>query len=250
MKSPRVETILKQAVFDAVKLRETYPGYPSTRLTIENPDIAMQLTQGRISLLPDGPWDAGCDHLKPQTQEQLDLLRLQGYDFDDAGRPLHPWLIDMLSDPDVGVVTGTGKYYNMGPNKTADPVIITDEQIPHVLLVLRLDNNLWALPGGFIDEGEDGIEAARREGLEESGLALSGQPERVLYEGIVADARTTTYAWAETFATLWRVSHQLPLTPQLSEVKDARWFPIDQLPDRLHGSHGVLLEVAMRYVLA
>ena len=156
----------------------------------------------------------------------------------------------MLSDPDVGVVTGTGNYYNMGPNKTADPVIITNEPTPNVLLVLRLDNNLWALPGGFIDEGEDGVEAARREGYEESGLILSGQPELILYEGVVADARTTTYAWAETYATLWRVDEQQPLVPQLSEVKDARWFPVNQLPDRLHGSHGVLLEEAMQYVLA
>ena len=250
MKSSQLEQVLKQAVFDAVKLHETYPGYPSTRLTIDNPDIAQQLSTGRISLLPEGPWDAGYEHLKPQSQEQLDQIRLQGYEFDDLGRPLHPWLMDMLCDPDVGVVTGTGKYYNMGPNKTADPIVITREETPHVLLVLRKDNNLWALAGGFIDEGEDGATAARRENYEESGLWLPGEPELVLYEGVVADARTTTYAWAETHATLWRVNEQLPLTPQLSEVKDARWFPIDRLPDRLHGSHGVLLEEAMRYVLA
>jgi len=130
MKSPRVEMALKQAVFDTVKLRETYPGYPSIRLTAENSDIAQQLSRGRISVLPEGPWDAGYDNLKPQTQEQLDLIRLQGYDFDDAGRPLHPWLTDMLTDANVGVVTGTGKYWYLGPNKTADPVVITNEPTP------------------------------------------------------------------------------------------------------------------------
>lgn len=236
-----LEEVLKQAVFDTVKLREPYPGYPTTRLTIEHPDVARQFAEGRISALPEGPWDAGCKHLKPQTDDELQLLRLEGYDFDDVGRPLHPWLIDMLCDPEVGVVTGTGKYWKMGPNKTADPIVITAEETPHVLLVLRKDNGLWAFAGGFIDPGENGVQAGARENFEETGLVLSGVPERIIYNGVVADARTTTYAWAETVATLWRVDEQTPLNPDYNEVKDARWFPITCLPSRLHGSHGALL---------
>lgn len=114
--------------------------------------------------------------------------------------------------------------------------------------MLRNDNNLWALAGGFLEPGDDGVEAARRENQEETGLVLPDSPETVLYEGLVADARTTTYAWAETHATLWRVDRQLPLVPQLSEVRAARWFSIDKLPDRLHGSHGILLQEAIKYV--
>lgn len=236
-----LEKILKQAVFDTVKFREPYPDYPTIRLTIEHPEVAQQLAEGRISALPDGPWNAGFEHLKPQTTEELRLLQLEGYDFDDTGRPLHPWLIDMMCDPEVGVVTGTGKYWKMGPNKTADPIVVTNEETPHILLVLRSDNNLWAFPGGFIDPGEDGIQAGARENFEETGLVLSGEPEKIIYDGVVADARTTTYAWAETVATLWRIDEQAPLSPDYNEVKDARWFPITNLPSRLHGSHGALL---------
>lgn len=239
--SSDLEQVLKQAVFETVKLRETYPDYPTTRLTIAHPEVARQLAEGRISGLPEGPWDAGFEHLRPQTSEDFQRMQLEGYDFDDAGRPLHPWLIDMLSDPEVGVVTGTGRYWRMGPNKTADPIVITNEEVPHVLLVLRNDNNLWAFAGGFIDPGEDGIMAGRRENFEETGVILNGQQEKIVYDGVVADARTTTYAWAETVATLHRIDCQLPLNPDYNEVKDARWFPITDLPARLHGSHGALL---------
>ncbi len=241
-----LEAILKKAVFDTVKQREIYPDYPSERLTSDNQEVARQLAEGRISLLPEGPWDAGYEHLKPQTEEEFRLLRLQAYNFDDAGRPLHPWLYDMLSDPDVGVVTGTGSYWKLGPNKTADPIVITNEEVPHVLLVLRNDNNLWAFAGGFLDPGDDGVAAGRRENMEEAGLWLPDQPDAIIYEGVVADARTTTYAWAETFAALWRVDKQMPLTPDYTEVKDARWFPINKLPTRLHGSHGALLNEVIR----
>src|SRR5690606_11250147 len=125
MQNQDIEQMLKQAVFNAVRTRETYPDYPTMRLTNQHQEVARQLQEGRISLLPEGPWDAGIDKLKPQSLEQLALLRLQGYNFDDLGRPLHPWLLDMLQDPEVGVVTGTGAYWKMGPNRTADPIVIT-----------------------------------------------------------------------------------------------------------------------------
>lgn len=248
MKSTDLETSLKNAIADTIKLGETYPGYPKIRLTINHPEVARQLSEGGISLLPDGPWDAGSKNLLPSPDQELQLLKLQGYQFDDAGRPLHPWLIDMISNPNVGVVTGTGAYWKLGPNKTTDPIVLTTERLPHLLLVLRSDNNNWALPGGFIDPGEDGATAGRREAKEETGLILTGNPEAVIYEGVVADGRTTAYAWSDTFAAIWRVSNRTRLTPQYSEVKDARWFPYNDLPPKLHGSHRALLKEAVKYL--
>lgn len=69
----------------------------------------------------------------------------------------------MLKDSTIGVVTGTGTYWKMGPNKTADPIVITTENNPRVLLVQRNDNKNWAFAGGYVDMGEAAIETARRE---------------------------------------------------------------------------------------
>lgn len=245
-----LEETLKQALFNTIESRAPYPGYPTTRLTAANPNVAEQLQQGYIASLPDGPWNAGYQKLKRQlTPEEVSLLALQGYAFDQTGRPLHPWLTDMLENPHVGIVTGTGEYWNMGPNRTVDPIIVATEDQPYVLLVLRADTKLWALPGGFIDPGETIHQAGCREASEESGIAIPQDSiaEIVLYDGVVADTRTTAYAWAETTALLFRHTHRSKLTPDLDEVDDAQWFPLSMLPSVLHGSHGVLLQETQKY---
>lgn len=41
-----------------------------------------------------------------------------------------------------------------------------------VMLIQRADNGFWALPGGFVDEGESPMQCAARECLEETGLTV------------------------------------------------------------------------------
>lgn len=250
MPTADIESILKQALFEAIHVRPTYPDYPNVRLTDRELAVARQIDNGFITHLPDGPWDTGYKKLKkPLCKEEHQQLQLQGYLFDAYGRPLHPWLLEMLQDPNVGVVTGTGAYWSMGPNKAADPIIFAREDQTYVLLVQRCDNGLWAFPGGFVDPGESADEAARREALEESGIVI-GRAESVLYDGVVADTRTTAYAWAETTALVYNLDERLDPRIDPSEVLDARWFLTSEIPSELHGSHSVLLEEALKYETA
>lgn len=212
----------------------TYPGYPTTRLVIEDAYERDDLT------LPDGPWTTRVMTF-PSIDEQ-EKLRKRGYELDTFGRPLHPWLRDMLSNPDVGVVTGTGEYWYWGPNKTADPIIITNEERPRILLIQRGDTKTWALPGGFGEDDEAAVTTATREAAEEAGVILSGKA-LATYDGAVADARTTAHAWAETAALLWRVDHAADLHYS-DDAINAKWFPLDDMPRELHGSHAVLIEQA------
>ncbi|MCA9309136.1 NUDIX hydrolase [Candidatus Saccharibacteria bacterium] len=248
-RSPKtdIEKFLKQALFNTIESLPTYPGYPEIRLTADDPVVAPQLATGGITRLPEGPWDAGYKKLKQQlSDDERRLLAMQGYTFDVHGRPLHPWLAEMLSNPKVGVVTGTGEYWSMGPNRTADPIIIATEDQPYVFLVRRNDNGLWAFPGGFIDPGETADEAGRREAFEEGGITV-GEPEAVLYDGVVADTRTTAYAWAETTALLYKVPRRMAPLIDPAEVSGAGWFPLSGIENTLHGSHGVLLREIHAY---
>jgi len=157
--------------------------------------------------------------------------------------PLHPWIHDLSDLPE-----GKGTFYHYGPNYTVDPIVITEETIPSLLLVQRHDTGEWALPGGFIDSDETATAAGRRELCEETGLTLPESLEPiVVYRGPVADHRSTRNAWPETTALLWRIAQAESITAG-DDADKARWVPIDQLPTNLHGSHSALAEKAIALI--
>ena len=55
--------------------------------------------------------------------------------------------------------------------KVAVNCALFDEQ-GRLLLIRRKDNDLWAMPGGFMDLGEQVADAVRREVREETGLTI------------------------------------------------------------------------------
>jgi ADP-ribose pyrophosphatase YjhB (NUDIX family) len=96
------------------------------------------------------------------------------------------------------------------------------------LLLLRQrtwrGDDLWVLPGGKLEHGESLAQGAARETLEETGLEV--RVGRLLYVGdfIIPGKHNVDMAFhAELVGG--------ELTPQLDEIDDARWVPLDQLPD-------------------
>lgn len=192
--------------------------------------------------IPDGPWDTSTREALPSHLSET--LKKRGCEIDGIGRPLHPWYDSLLTA--TGVVSGTGKYWHWGPNYTADPVVLSDESRPHILLVERSDNRRWALPGGFVDNNESVTDAGIREAEEETGIVLREQPIAVVYNGVVADERTTAHAWAHTSALLWRAPRSRVVPSNESLRVD--WFPVDELPANLHGSHQKIIAFALEYM--
>ncbi len=215
---------------------ENYPGYPTQRLILDTTGVDMQGME-----IPDGGWTMNALPL-PTPQESLNFTQ-KGYTTDSLGRPLHPWADLLLSSETGGTVTGKGAYWHWGPNATADPIVITTEERPRVLLIKRSDTGAMALPGGFLDGDEDPYVAALRELKEETGLA-DVSDGRLIYQGPVADLRTTIHAWAETNAYLFTIDEPKEVHGD-DDALAADWWYLDELSDKLFGSHANLIKLAL-----
>ncbi len=130
------------------------------------------------------------------------------------------------------------------PSVTVDVVIFTlRNRELHVLLVQRRRwpyEGHWALPGGFIEINESLQEAALRELEEETGvrdvyleqLYTFGAPDR--------DPRTRVISVAY-FAL---VQSDKQVLRSSDETTDVRWFPINDIPEKLAFDHNEILECA------
>jgi ADP-ribose pyrophosphatase len=106
-------------------------------------------------------------------------------------------------------------------------VMMAVDDTDQILLVkqfrLPAEQDLWELPAGRIDPGENALEAARRELREETGYHAEQWTELVSYwasPGYVAEKMTIYLAQKLTAGT------QQPMEDERIEI---RWFPKDEL---------------------
>ena len=141
--------------------------------------------------------------------------------------------VDYYNDPDAPAPN------SLVPSVTA--VIVEDGRI---LLIHKVDNDRWALPGGGIDVGESAPAAAVRETLEETGA----QVEIEGLVGIYTDPRhVMRYDDGEVrqqFSLCFRARLTGgDLRTQPSETKEVRWVPIVEVPTLdVHPSMRVRIE--------
>ena len=98
-------------------------------------------------------------------------------------------------------------------------LVVTDPQ-EHVLLI-RTNKAGWELPGGRVEPGEDLVEAARREALEESGCEVEVGRLTGLYMGV--DAAMLLLVFRATSNTA--VPHP---DPEDEDALEAGWFPAEE----------------------
>lgn len=132
------------------------------------------------------------------------------------------------------------------PALTVDCVVfglegLTDEGL-RVLLIERAHAphaGCWALPGGFVDEGEDLETAARRELEEETGLQIRYLEQLYTFGAPGRDprGRVVSVAWFALVQTLDHVPHSG------SDAARAAWHPLVDLPP-LAFDHGHILRMA------
>ena len=118
-----------------------------------------------------------------------------------------------------------------------------------VLLVRRGSepySGCWALPGGFVDEGEKPDEAARRELAEETGLIWEGPLVSV---GAFADPGRDPRGWTVSAAFLADVGPKEPPVAPDDDAVEARWFKATELPLELAFDHSEIIFEALKRIL-
>jgi predicted NUDIX family NTP pyrophosphohydrolase len=131
---------------------------------------------------------------------------------------------------------------------------------PQVLLVhpggpfwAKKDAGAWSIPKGEFDEGEDPLDAAKREFREETGCAIDGAP--IPLQPLKQRGGKLVYAWmvegncdpaainSNTFTMEW--PPRSGRRQEFPEVDRAGWFPINEAAAKLlTGQRGFLDELA------
>jgi 8-oxo-dGTP diphosphatase len=115
-----------------------------------------------------------------------------------------------------------GEYRN--PTPTVDVLVELDDRPGTIVLIERKNPPLgWALPGGFVDEGEWLCDAAVREAKEETGLDVEVRELFHAYSDPARDARL------HTVSTVF-IGRAAGAPAGSDDAARAEVFPLDALP--------------------
>ncbi|HWX87048.1 MAG TPA: NUDIX hydrolase [Solirubrobacteraceae bacterium] len=129
------------------------------------------------------------------------------------------------------------------PMLTVDVVVLADGgEAGRVLLIQRGNppfQGRWAIPGGFVEEGEQVADAAPRELAEETGLRVDGLDLLGVYDTPGRDPR----GWTVSVVYLARLPGETTVAGG-DDASDARWFDTGDLPE-LAFDHALILADAL-----
>ena len=140
----------------------------------------------------------------------------------------------------------TFQYDYPRPALAVDLVIVTYEARPRVLLIERKNEpfaGAWALPGGFVNEGETLEQAARRELMEETNVKVDALEQ--LYTA--GDPGRDPRGWVVSICYLTRVDRRKLKPKAGDDAKNAALHTLDE-PPRMAFDHAMLLQRAMRRI--
>ncbi len=123
------------------------------------------------------------------------------------------------------------------PVPTVD-VLLRRPSAPREVLLIRRRNppEGWALPGGFVDEGERVGAAALRELHEETGVRGALEALLHVYSDPARDPRK------HTMSVVFTATCEDAAAPTGSDdAAEARWFSLDALPSDLCFDHAQIL---------
>ncbi len=251
---------------EQLKKTPVYPGYPSLseRKTLTLNQYEAWVHYGR----PDGTvigvnyhdhYLMGLDKGLALGTDRPDFFDLKfaptyvhgGYPRDAIGRPVHPYAEVLLTNGLA--VEGIGHYWTLGPQLCADSIVIGCDPSGawKAIVVQRRDTGAIALPGGHVEAEEVPFNTALRELREETSACLSKKhllATVTVYQGPVADSRTTLNAWPESTFYMFLVDNINELRPVAGDdAKDAFIAEIDdQFYTKIIPCHAEPIRTAVR----
>lgn len=132
----------------------------------------------------------------------------------------------------LGYADGMPTYEYPRPGLTTDLVVLRGRRGARELLLVRRGGepfmDWWALPGGFVDEGERPEDAARRELAEETGLAWDGP----LVQGhTYGDPGRDPRGWTVSVVYAADLGEEADVeVTGGDDAEDAAWMPVHALP--------------------
>lgn len=141
-------------------------------------------------------------------------------------------------------------YQYPRPGLTVDTAIVAQPSsatdVPKLLLIKRKHDPFagqWALPGGFVDEGEDLVTAAGRELLEETSVDPSSIP--MFQVGAFGEPGRDPRGWTVTVAYAALVPSTALGVKAADDAAEAEWFDVGQLPP-LAFDHKIVVRTCLR----
>ncbi|NOY49771.1 MAG: NUDIX hydrolase [Chlorobi bacterium] len=125
------------------------------------------------------------------------------------------------------------------PALTVDAIVFNGQE--QVLLIQRSSppfEDLWAFPGGFVDEDETVEKAVYRELQEETGITEVELKQFYTFSEPNRDPRHRTVTVAFVGRTM---AFQKPVAGD--DAKNSRWFNLDELPPMAFDHAGILNKV-------
>ena len=111
-------------------------------------------------------------------------------------------------------------------------IIIKDNQI---LLQRRIDDNTWAMHGGYLNLGETFLEAMHRKVYAEIGINPINPKLLTICSGkSIHDIYPNGDEVFGVLAIYLATDFEGGLTPDPDEVAELKWFDIDDLPQNMH----------------
>ncbi len=133
------------------------------------------------------------------------------------------------------------------PAVTVDILLLYKENNKYEILLIKRKNepykNRWAMPGGFVDENEDLLVAAKRELIEETGILTENIIQLVTVGTPGRDPR------GHTISVVYGAFIEQKTIPNAGDDADeANWFDIDNLPE-LAFDHLEILETQIQKLI-
>ncbi|WP_219504676.1 NUDIX domain-containing protein [Nonomuraea ceibae] len=141
------------------------------------------------------------------------------------GRPVNPC-------EKTGIRYGRNELGHWGEQLAADAIVTVDTKAGRwLVMVERSDGHGWAIPGGYVEPGEDPEAAAVRELEEETCLNLSSVSRQVLPARYVSDPRASDEAWMVTVPVRFNLAaggcNDLPAVVGADDAMRAVWVHAD-----------------------